>query len=149
MYLKIEKRPETKDNMMNGIDMPVSECHNITMVNEKTGATMIKGNIKNLPAGDYFTEIGYSQSYPWVVIKRTPKTATLAKVNVKADPDWKPEFSDGGFVANCSNQSDQTWLFDSVNENYTKTVRLSKNGWTSKGTKFVEDLASHYYDYNF
>ena len=43
----------------------------------------MKTNIKNLPEGHtYFTENGYSQSYPWVEIERTAKTVTLAKIEV-------------------------------------------------------------------
>ena len=106
-------------------------------------------NIKNLPEGIYFTEIGYSQSYPWVEVSRTAKTVTLAKVNVTKDPDWKPKMHPGGFSAHCSNQSDQTWLFDSINEDYTKTIRQTNKGWAHKGVRFSEDRAIEFYDYNF
>jgi len=122
------------------------------------GAAMT--NIKGLPPlsedRKYFTEQGYSQSYPWVEIKRTAKTVTLAKVNIKRDPEWKPNITPGGFVGHCDNQSEQTWLYDGVDENYTKTVRLVKSCyagenqmWTYKGTKFYEDRAIEFYDYNF
>jgi len=112
---------------------------------------MTDTNIKNLPAGRYFTEIGYSQSYPWVVIDESAsgKTVTVAKVEVAADPDWKPEFYTGGFAAHCANQSEQTWLYAGVNMSVTKKVRLTKKGWTSKGTRFVADRAREFYDYNF
>lgn len=118
---------------------------------------MTDTNIKNLPEGrTYFTEIGYSQSYPWVEIRRTAKTVTLAKVNVKRDPEWKPEMHPGGFVAHCSNQGEQTWLFDSIDEEVTRTVRRVKSCyagedemWGRKGVKFVEGRAREFYDYNF
>ena len=109
----------------------------------------MRTNIKNLPDGKYFTEHGYSQSYPWIEVSRTAKTVKLAKVKVAKDPDWKPEMHPGGFAAHCSNQHSQTWLFDGVNDDHTKTIRLTKKGWTYKGTQFSEDCAVEFYDYNF
>lgn len=108
-------------------------------------------NIKNLPEGKYFTEIGYSQSYPWVEVKRTEKTVTLARVNVAGDPEWaaKIKMHTGGFAAHCSNQSEQTWLFASVDENHQITIRKTKRGWSRKGVRFTEDRAVEFYDYNF
>lgn len=113
--------------------------------------TALVTNIKNLPEGRvYFTEYGYSQSYPWVEVKRTAKTVTLAKVDVKKDPEWKPEFYAGGFCAHCPNQSDQTWLFDSIDEGHTCIVWKSKDGeWRRAGVKFRENVAREFYDYNF
>ena len=111
---------------------------------------MTNTNIKNLPEGPtYFTEYGYSQSYPWVEIRRTEKTVTLAKVNVVKDPDWKPEIHPGGFAGHCSNQQSQTWLFDGIDHENTRTIRLTKKGWAFKGTTFREGVAREFYDYNF
>jgi len=107
-------------------------------------------NVKNLPTDQtYFTRHGYSDDGVWVVLKRTAKTVTLARVNCSLDPEFKPEFSGGGFAAHCSNQSDQTWLFDRVETNYTITARLTKNGWRGDGTQFSENRAWRFYDFNF
>lgn len=106
-------------------------------------------NIKNLPEGSYFTEIGYSQSYPWVEIARTATTVTLAKVEVQPDPEWKPEMHAGGFAAHCSNQHAQTWLFGRINREHTCTIRRTKRGWARKGVRFIEGRAREFYDYNF
>lgn len=110
-------------------------------------------NIKNLPMGPgntYFTEHGYSQSYPWKEIKRTAKTRTLAKVEIKRDPEWKPEMIPGGFAAHCTNQQQQTWLYDHVDMDATVTVRMNKKGeWVRHGTRYTEDRAVYFYDYNF
>lgn len=107
-------------------------------------------NIKNLPEGEYFTEVGYSQLYPWKVIKRTAKTVTLAYVDVAPDPAWKPEMHPGGFCAHCSNQHSQTWLYAGVAETRrTEVVRMTKCGWARKGVKFIENQARYFYDYNF
>jgi hypothetical protein len=119
----------------------------------------MKTNIKNLPEGrNYFTERGYSQSYPWVEVSRSPsgKTVKLARVFVEKDHEWVPNFIVGGFCAHCDNQQDQTWLFKSFGHegpipNFipTITVRLTKKGWARKGVRFDEGRAVEFYDYNF
>ena len=111
---------------------------------------MTNTNIKNLPEGNtYFTELLYTDTRVWVEVKRTAKTVTLAPVEVQPDPEWKPDFHVGGFAAHCSNQSEQTWLFDSINYDVNRTVRLTKRGWAYKGTEFLENRARRIYDYNF
>ena len=108
-------------------------------------------NIKGLPEGiEYFTEVGYSQRYPWFVIKRTAKTVTLGRVIVRRDPDWTPEMHVGGFSAHCTNQGAQTWLFDRLDYDYTQVLRYgAKNGWAKDGVRYIEDYAVEFYDYNF
>ena len=109
-------------------------------------------NIKGLPEGKtYFTGRGYSQSYPWVEIKRSPsgKTVTLAKVNVKRDPDFTPHIIPGGFAGHCDNQDKQTWLFDSIDDANTMTIRMTKRGWANGETRFTENRAVEFYDWNF
>jgi hypothetical protein len=112
---------------------------------------MTSTNIKNLPEGTYFTEIGYSQQYPWVEIKRTATTVTLAKVEVEADPEWaaKRVFHAGGFAGHCANQHEQTYLFGRINRDVTCTIRQTKKGWSLRGVKFIEGRAREFYDYNF
>lgn len=111
----------------------------------------VKTNIKNLPEDfNYFTEWGYSQSYPWVEIHRTAKTVTVALVQVQPDPEWKPEIIPGGFAGHCTNQHEQTWLFRKIEDRITKTLRQNKKGeWVLKGVKFSEGVAREFYDYNF
>ncbi len=111
-------------------------------------------NVKNAPEGIYFTEHGYSQCYPWIVKKVSPsgKTITLARVETKNDPEWKPNFIPGGFCAHCDNQHQQTWLFDSICPMRTRTIRLNKKGqWVHKDVIFTEAPKGPYYfyDYNF
>jgi hypothetical protein len=111
---------------------------------------MTHTNIKSLPEGKYFTERGYTQAYPWVQIGETAHTRTLARVNTAPDPEWKPEIIPGGFAGHCTNQRQQTWLFDGVDRGYTLTIRKDKRGqWVHKGVSFKEDQATYFYDYNF
>ena len=117
--------------------------------------THTETNIVGLPNGPtnkYFTERGYSESYPWkmVAMSASGKTLTIAPVKTKQDPDWKPEMVAGGFCAHCTNQQDQTWLYDGVYGDYTRTIRKNKKGqWVYKGTRFTEDRAIKFHDYNF
>lgn len=107
-------------------------------------------NIKNLPEGKYFTEVMYSDQHAWQYVKRTPKTITVAKVLVDTDPEWisKREFIPGGFHGHVPNQHEQTWIFKAVSTE-TRVIRLTRKGWAHKGTRFVEDRAIEFHDYNF
>ena len=112
----------------------------------------MKTNIKNLPEGEYFTEFIGTDSHAHRVVRRTEKTATVARVFTKKDPEWsdKMDFKAGGFVGHVSNESEQTWLFDRFSEGFTILLRKRKGGgWTHQGQRFVEDQAVEFYKYNF
>lgn len=110
----------------------------------------VNTNIKNLPPGEYVTELGYSQSCAWKVIKKTAKTMTIQAVRTKRDPEWKPEMHAGGFCAHCSNQHSQTWLYDGLlGVQPTRVIRKTKKGWSLRGVRYVENCARRFYDYNF
>lgn len=116
-------------------------------------------NVKGLPEGrTYYTEIGYSQTYVWVEVKRTAKTVTVAPVEVTGDAEWadRAQFHLGGFAAHCANQEEQTWVFSHIDESHTRTLRVTKtnynkgqHAWTLHGVRYVENRARHVYDYNF
>lgn len=110
---------------------------------------MTKTNIKNLPEGNYFTEWGYSQSYPYLEIERTAKTVTIVPVRVEKDPEFTPHILPGGFAGHCTNQHEQTWLFKGIDPRYPRTIRLTKKGWSLKGVRYSEGVAREFYDYNF
>lgn len=109
-------------------------------------------NVKNLPAGTYWTSYSYSDSKIWKEVKRTAKTVTLIPVWVAADPEWKAKMQAhiGGFCAHVSNQQEQTWLFDKIRDDFTIMIRQTKRGWRSaNGDKFLPDRARYFHDYNF
>ena len=108
-------------------------------------------NIKGLPDDKYFTEYGWSDSRPHVVVGRTAKTVKVSPVRVEPDPAWQDamQFSPGGFCGHVHNQSEQTWLYGGVSESIT-VLRKSKRGdWVNSGRRFREGCAVHFYDYNF
>lgn len=112
---------------------------------------MTKTNIKNLPAGEYFTECMYSDSHAWVVVSRTAKTITLSPVEVETDPEWtaKQKFHIGGFCGHMENQHEQTWIFAKVNYEFKRIIRMTKKGWANNGTRYMEGVAREFHDYNF
>lgn len=105
----------------------------------------IRDNIKGLPeGGDFYTEVGYSQTYPYEVVRRTAKTITVRAIKTKPDPEWKPEMHVGGFSAHCSNQQSQTWLFDGyydVEKTFRPDTKTAQRNWRAG--------AQYFYDYNF
>lgn len=108
-------------------------------------------NIKNLPEGEYVTECMYSDAHAYKVVGKTACTVDVVEVLVSPDPEWtsKKEFHPGGFHGHTSNQSEQTWLFKGFSE-VTKRLRRNKKGkLVYKGTKFAENRATEFYDYNF
>jgi len=107
-------------------------------------------NIKNIPENKkYMTMLCYSDAKPYVVVKETAKTKTLSPVRVGRDPDWKPEIEVGGFAGHCTNQREQTWLYEEIDENSQIRVFKTKRGWAYKGIRFAEDRAVYFHDYNF
>lgn len=121
-------------------------------------------NIKGLPynpdtpeTNQYLTQTGYSQTYPYKVVRKTATTMTLKMVKVAKDPDWKPEIVPGGFAGHCTNQSEQTWLYDGIEGGHEVVVRLKKSRyagsdklWGDKhGNEFIANGARYFYDYNF
>lgn len=114
-------------------------------------------NVIGLPEGEYLTQTAYSDCAPWKVTSRTATTMTLCPVRTKRDPNWKPNIVPGGFVGHCTNQDEQTWLYDGVDEEHTTTVRLVKSRyygsdklWRSpQAGEFIANGAYRKHDYNF
>ena len=110
----------------------------------------MESNIKNLPEGEYYSEVGHSQLYPWMMVKKTPKTMVLAKVQVDPDPEWKEkmDYRPGGFCGHMANQGEQTWLYKGIDYGNQVRIYKTKMGWSKNGVKFVSG-AVEFYDYNF
>ena len=108
----------------------------------------INTNIKNLPEGKYFTEYLYTDRRVWREVRRTSSTVLLERVEVENDPGWEMESYAGGFARHVANNRSQTWLFHHCGPEQIR-IRKTKRGWMLKGTRFAEDLAFHFYDFNF
>ena len=101
----------------------------------------------------YANCIGYTDITPWEVVRIvSEKTIEIRPMDSVRDPDWKPEFVEGGFVANCTNQWEQRWIITSSDDYNVERIRLGKNGkWKNKwGAQFVlADEPRKFYDFNF
>jgi hypothetical protein len=101
----------------------------------------------------YCNERGYSEIYPYEVVRHVSRTIVeVRRMNYLRDPKWKPEISPGGFAGHCSNQSEQTWLYESDPDAPVIRVRWApaKRQWQYKGTRFVMSHSPRYFhDYNF
>lgn len=105
-------------------------------------------NIKGLPEGNYYTKVGYSQTYAYKEVGRSPSGQTIyvKPIQVAADPDWTPRFLPGGYCAHCENQHAQTWLYEQVLEEMpVEAIRLG----SKKARADWREGARHFYDYNF
>lgn len=108
-------------------------------------------NIKNLPEGEYVTECMYSDAHAYKIVGKTAKTMLAVEVLVSPDPEWaaKKEFYPGGFCGHTPNQHEQTWLYKGLAEKPIRLYRNKKGKLVRKGTKFAENRATEFYDYNF
>lgn len=94
---------------------------------------------------------GYSDIQPFEIIARSSKTITLRGMHAEKDPAWKPEFDIGGFVAHCSNQSEQKWIISSAPARTPFKAYLRKDGHyhSRLGKHVLSDKPRSFYDYNF
>jgi len=107
-------------------------------------------NIIGLPEGTYFTEVFYSDKKPWIQVAAKGKKITIAEVVVKLNPDFKVEMIKGGFAGHATNNHKQNYVFVEVNHENTQTITLRKDGWkNTHGSKFADNIAVKFYDYNF
>lgn len=106
--------------------------------------------------GDGVTLTGYSDSYPFTVIRIVSArcmiiqedNATLLNGTGSDAPD-KLQFSPGGFFGHTSGK--QRYTYAPNPKGHIETVRLTKRGWkaTGKHGKRMSAGRSKYYDYNF
>jgi hypothetical protein len=95
---------------------------------------------------------GYSDVRPYEVVRViSDKTIEVRPMTARPDPNFKPNFIPGGFVAHCTNQRDQTWIIESDSDAPVLRVRKRKDGtWHSAfGRHVISDKPIHFYDYNF
>ncbi len=101
----------------------------------------------------YANLIGYSDVVPYEVISVSPSGTqiTLREMHSMIDPDWVAEFNPGGFLAHCSNQSDQKWIITSDPNGFVMKAHKRKDGsfHSPYGKHVLADAPRKFRDYNF
>lgn len=99
----------------------------------------------------YVNKIGYSDIYPFEIIRRTKKTIVIREMRAELDPNYKPIFVQGGFAGHCINQDEQKWIITPNKKAPEYRAYRRKDGnYYVNGSKFVEvDNPVKFYDYNF
>ena len=103
----------------------------------------------------------YSDIDPATVIKRTPRYCWVQLDKAERDPDWKPDYIQGGFSVHCTNQRSQKWIIERNEQGPIEKfyMRMSDGVWikstpqgNSKDTTGSCRLKlgwKKYYDFNF
>jgi hypothetical protein len=97
--------------------------------------------------------IGYSDVQPFEVlsISKSGKQIAIRAMKVERDESWKPEFHAGGFLAHCSNQSDQKWKISADADGLVLKAHKRADGCfhSAYGKHRIEQAPRAFHDYNF
>lgn len=106
---------------------------------------------REVEVGDGVTLRYFTDCEAYTVIKRTKATITIQRDKATLDPNFKPKFIPGGFVAHCTNQNEQTYTYERDPNGTIKTAH-----WSEKNGRFMVDGElrifngrKEFYDYNF
>ena len=100
--------------------------------------------------GDGVTYHVWSDAQACTVIKRTAKSITIQEDEATLDPNFKPEWIEGGFAGHCTNQNEQTYTYKSNPTGRKITARWSdKYGAFMYSGKAITNGRHQFYDYNF
>lgn len=111
-----------------------------------------------LETATHANQYGYSEIYPFEIVRViSDKTVEIRRMKHLKDPAWKPDIHPGGFAGHCSNQNQQTWLYESDERAPVirmRKVKPSHQGkmctWKSAmGFHRLETAPRYFYDYNF
>lgn len=106
---------------------------------------------KNAQVGDGATINLFSDRHACTIIRVTKSTVTVRRDKATLNPDFKPEFIPGGFVAHCTNQSKQTYSYESDENGQVYTFHWSKKfqRYGQPGSQTLSRGRHEFYDYNF
>ena len=108
---------------------------------------------RSLNIGDGCTLHLWSDAYACTVIKKTKTTITIQRDNAIPSPKFKPEFELGGFSAHCTNNDEQSYIYERNLNGETFVCHWSeKEGryrYGSDGSMKISVGRHEYYDYNF
>jgi hypothetical protein len=101
----------------------------------------------------FANQIGYSDITPFEIIatSKSGKQITIRAMRAERDTNWTPEFHAGGFVGNCSNQSEQKWVITSDDDAMTIKAHKRADGYfySAWGKHKIEAQPRRFYDFNF
>lgn len=106
----------------------------------------------NVEVGQGVTIKLWSDSHAGTVIKKTKTQVTVQRDRATLDPDFKPEFYEGGFAGHCHNQNEQSYTYERDPDG-----EITKFTWSTKEGRFVNRKQGlklskgrrEFYDYNF
>ena len=101
--------------------------------------------------GDGVTINLWSDRYAATVISTTKKTVTVRRDLATLDPDFRPEFIQGGFGGHCTNQDKQMYHYqpDKNGTKYTFHWSQKYQRYGQPGNLTLSKGRHEYYDYNF
>jgi len=104
---------------------------------------------REVKVGDYINQHLFSDVNPFkvIAITKSGKTVTIAPVEAKRNPEWKPEIVPGGFAGHCTNNREQQWIYGGICGSASK-VRLGAKGW-AQGLYRASKNPVKFHDYNF
>ena len=101
---------------------------------------------------NYANKIGYSDVNPYEVVRVvSSKTLEIRPMKAESDPNWKPEFLQGGFFGTVINQRSQKWIITNDDNAFVIRIRFGKQGWKdAHGGKYqLAHEPVKFHDYNF
>lgn len=104
-----------------------------------------------IKVGDGVTINLWSDRHAATVIKVTAKSVTVRRDKATLDPNFKPEFIPGGFIAHCTNQDEQTYIYEPDENGEVKTFFWSDKyqQYGQPGNLTLSKGRQEFYDYNF
>lgn len=122
------------------------------MINNSERNKLNRDRNMEIAVGDGVTVCLYSDQHACTVIKRTKTTMIVQRDKATLSGDFRPEFEIGGFLAHCTNNSQQEYTYEAdPNGQIYKCYWSEKYGrWqTGNGTIEVIPGRHEFYDYNF
>ena len=117
------------------------------------GETNMK-NEKNIrqtvKVGDGVTLRLWTDAEAYTVIRKTANTLTIRRDKATLDPAFKPEFEVGGFIARCTNQHEQSYLYEADPNGAVRRAYWSEKDRCYRADGMTVEMGRHeFYDYNF
>ena len=94
----------------------------------------------------------HSDCFPFEIVERiSEKTIKIREMTATLSPDFKPIAVVGGFCAHVTNNRDQSYTYESNENEEIITARLRKDGkyHSVRGAHYLSNEPYRFYDYNF